>query len=43
MSNPFFNAMGGGNLPGPMGTVSYTHLAVYKRQAITFGGDRILV
>ena len=38
MSNPFFNAMGGGNLPGPMGNMMGM-LQQFKEFRQTFQGD----
>ncbi len=38
MSNPFFNAMGGGNLPGPMGSM-VGMIQQFKEFQKTFQGD----
>lgn len=38
MSNPFFNAMGGGNLPGPMGNVMGM-IQQFNEFQKTFQGD----
>ena len=38
MSNPFFNAMGGGNLPGPMGNMMGM-IQQFNEFQKTFQGD----